>query len=239
MEPENYVICDKLVSALDISRHSFAFMKLPAGSRLHRVNPEKSLLILQLSGSIRNVSNSSKARLVSIDTLYLLPKFAPVFGTVEQDSCVLLCRIPDGFEKADRPYLMQLSSELPDDFRYEFNTLPVKPLLNDFVRMLVKAVAEGLDSPEYLRMKRRELFYYIRNCYGRKDVAAFMYPLIGGKSISFKDFVLSNYMMFNDVGSFAEAANMSQSTFARHFRNAFGTSKGVRPVLGRVPGNPS
>lgn len=221
---EYNTICKELVSMLDISRHPLAFKQFAAGTQLHRIHPEKSLIIMQLSGKILNVGNASKVRYVCSYMIYLLPKFATVFGRVEEDSCVMLCRIPDGFDRADRPYLMNLSEELPDGFEYEFNTLPAIPLMKDFVRLLAKAVMSGLDSREYLRVKRREFFYYLKSCFDRKDVAAFMYPLIGGKSVSFKDFVISNYMNFDDVGTFAESANMSVSTFSRHFKDSFGVS---------------
>ena len=51
-----------------------------------------------------------------------------------------------------------------------------------------------------------------------------MYPLIGGKSISFKNFVIDNYSRYKDVKSFAEAACMSESTFSRKFKESFGTT---------------
>lgn len=87
------------------------------------------------------------------------------------------------------------------------------------------AIETGFTSEYYQQMKRRELFYYFRECYDPKEMAAFMYPLIGGKSISFKNFVIDNYSRYKDVKSFADDMHFSDRTYmSSRFRRHTGIS---------------
>lgn len=81
----------------------------------------------------------------------------------------------------------------------------------------------GVNEANFHKLKREELFLYMRTFYSRKKLAFFFYPVLGCE-VDFKDFVLTNYRSMKDVRQFAEAANMTLSTFNRHFKETFGDS---------------
>ena len=211
-------------SYLKSGKAPLAFLRIPEGKRLKRINVERSLIVCLISGRIRTVYRGARTVLLESGTVYLLPKYAPVFGYSLSDCDLLLCEVPAGFEPQDRPYLSNLISDLPEDFDYRFDTLPVLPVIGEFIRQLRHALEQGIVSEEYLGLKRKEFFLYLKTCFGRAEIAKFMYPLIGSSSMSFKDFIISNYRQYGDVRSFASAANMSESTFSRKFKAVFGTT---------------
>lgn len=202
----------------------FRILNVAAGQRLDRQAIDKSYIVFYLSGHNMSVCNNSRAKRLSEGMAFLIPKHACVYGMSLTDSEYLLCEIPDEFEERDRLYLQSLSEELPEDFEYDFNTVQIVPIVQKYILGMKYAIETGFTSEYYQQMKRRELFYYFRECYDPKEMAAFMYPLIGGKSISFKNFVIDNYSRYKDVKSFAEAACMSESTFSRKFKESFGTT---------------
>lgn len=200
----------------------FSFISVPAGAELNRIHIDTSQIVFMLSGKTRTVCNNSVAKKIKAGTIFLLPKFAPVHGTALEPCEFFICRIPDGFESTDKAYIRKLPSYIPPGFSYEFNTLTVVPVVRTYLRLLMWMLKQGFKSATYQRLKRIELFYYLKTCYSPADMAAFMYPLIGGRSVFFKDFVISNYRKFQDVESFACAASMSVSTFSRKFKESFG-----------------
>ena len=203
--------------------HPFGRLTVKAGEELKRRVPEASVFIFIISGTIQVVTNSARPREVSAGTMSLLPKFACTYGVALTDCDFFIVKIPDGFDEEDRPYVRSLPEELPEDFVYDFNTLPTCPIIDAYIRLLLMAVdTGGIIAPEFLDVKRRELFYYLKTCYTRAEVAAFLYPLIGGNSQSFKDLILSNFVRFNTVQDFARDTGLSLSTFNRKFKAAFG-----------------
>lgn len=92
--------------------------------------------------------------------------------------------------------------------------------LQSFFSLLVDCLKEGLGCIHYHQIKRDELFLYLRAGYTKEELALFFYPVLG-QNLEFKDFVLMNSRKIFDVKHFALQANMSQSTFNRHFKETF------------------
>lgn len=157
-------------------------------------------------------------------TVMLLPKHSCTYGVTLTDCDFVACAMPEGDEERDLALFQTLSARITEDFEYDFDTLEIHPLIGKFLSLLEDAFEHGIVSDNYMYAKRAELHIYVKRLYDNDALARFFYPLLGGHSMSFKDFVISNYRNYTDVPSFAAAANMSVSTFTRAFRKAFGTT---------------
>ena len=205
--------------------HPFGRLVVSAADYLRRRVPEVSVLVFLMSGSIRILRNNAREKEISSGSMILLPKFACAYGTALTDCEFFIVKVHDGTEDYDIPYLTSLPSELPDDFVYDFDTLPILPIIEGYVRLfLLASETAGLLTAEFFNVKRRELLCYMKTCYSRKEMAAFLYPILGGRLQSFKNMVLSNYTRFRTLNDFAREAGMSLSTFQRKFKETFGVT---------------
>lgn len=166
------------LTLIDSGRSTFIFLKLARGGKFRYREVGSSLIVYLLSGEV-SAKYGTKEKDIAAGNIFLLPKFAPVSVTALADAEAFVCRIRDGFEVPDRPYIQHLEAQIPDDFVYGFNTLPVIPVISEYIEQLRQTIGKGLDTQEYLDLKRQELFYYMKSCYSARDVAYFLYPLIG------------------------------------------------------------
>lgn len=209
---------------MSVSAGPFRMFRYPKGAQLERADSEISVIIFLISGKIRIVCNDMRIKVLGGGTVMLLPKHSCTYGVTLTDCDFVACAMPEGDEERDLALFQTLSARITEDFEYDFDTLEIHPLIGKFLSLLEDAFEHGIVSDNYMYAKRAELHIYVKRLYDNDSLARFFYPLLGGHSMSFKDFVISNYRNYTDVPSFAAAANMSVSTFTRAFRKAFGTT---------------
>lgn len=183
-----------------------------------------SHMVFFLSGRVKAVCLGSQIREFEAGSVFLLPKFSCIFGLALEDCELIVCRIPEDAERYDRFSKLRMQYSFPPDFRYEFNPLPIVPLLDRYLGLLKMAIEEGVADAAYQRLKLDELAMCLKYLYTVESLAKFFYPLIGIRLLSFRKYVLGNYRSYEDVSSFASSAGMSLSTFSRCFKSAFGTT---------------
>lgn len=202
----------------------FTILNIRKGTRLERRDIRQSVLVFFISGRISVVGNNLIKTLIDADRILLLPKYAAAYGEAVTDCVFVTCVLPDEISEEGKVIKSSLSGPLPDDFVYEFNTLPMVPAVRKSLNLLCEMLGYKALSYEYQRIKLREIIMCMKELYAPKDLAAFFYPLCSGDNADFRDFVINNYRSFNDVASFAGYANMSVSTFSRNFKKAFGVT---------------
>lgn len=209
---------------ISVSAGPFRMYRYPKGAQLERGESDISVIVFLLSGKIRIVCNDARIKVLEAGTIMLLPKHSCTYGVTLADCDFVGCALHEGDEDRDKALFQTLTGRLDKDFEYDFDTLEIHPLILKFLALLQDAFDHGIVSDKFMYAKRSELHIYFKKLYDNDALARFFYPLLGGHSISFKDFVISNYRNYSDVTSFAAAANMSVSTFTRAFRKSFGTT---------------
>lgn len=137
--------------------HPFGRLVVRAGDYLRRRVPEVSVLVFLMSGSIRILRNNAREKEISSGSMILLPKFACAYGTALTDCEFFIVKVPDGTEDYDIPYLTSLPSELPDDFVYDFDTLPILPIIEGYVRLFQHVrEPQGRAGHKHFRPGRRD-----------------------------------------------------------------------------------
>lgn len=207
------------------SRPYFMIRRYPAKEKIERKFIADSHIVFFLSGRVKAVCLGSQIKEFKAGSVFLLPKFSCIFGLALEDCEFIVSRIPEDAERYDRFSKLMTHYSFPPDFRYDFDSLPIVPMLDRYLGLLKMAIEEGIAADAaYQRLKLDELGMYFKCLYGIESLARFFYPLIGIQLLSFRKYVLSNYRSYEDVSSFASSAGMSLSTFSRCFKSAFGTT---------------
>lgn len=153
--------------------------------------------------------------------VFLLPKNLEIKVTSSDGGAsALMCKFTCDIKMCSMYSLKQLEKFLPENLDNRLFCLPFDDRIRAFVNLTVMSLSAGLNCTHYHKIKREELFMYLRAGYTKEELAMFFSPVIG-KDLDFKDFVLSHYKQIFDVKEFAEKANMSQSTFNRRFKESF------------------
>ena len=211
---------DEHLSCTNYRDPVFRVVRIEAGEVLVRENMSTSVLVIVREGVLRVACARFSERVVCAGAIFLVCKGSRVRLVADGNVKVVTCIFSNDLKLCSRYTMTNLFKELDFDYVYDFMTLPVIPLIEDFLKMLEFCLAEGLGCWHFHILKREELFLYFRGCYNRKELAHFFYPIIG-MDMDFKDFVLANYTKVKDVKNFAERANLSVSTFNRRFKETF------------------
>ena len=70
------------------------------------------------------------------------------------------------------------------------------------------------------QLKLQELFLLLRMYYTKAELACMFAPIFGADD-DFRQFVLKHYKEFVNIKQFSALANMTPSTFQRHFKQTF------------------
>ena len=152
--------------------------------------------------------------------MFLLPKNKQITTFARKATTLLLCSFTNDLKLCSRFSIQQLSHFISESTCQNPYCLKLDIRLQSFFSLLVDCLKEGLGCIHYHQIKRDELFLYLRAGYTKEELALFFYPVLG-QNLEFKDFVLMNSRKIFDVKHFALQANMSQSTFNRHFKETF------------------
>ena len=152
--------------------------------------------------------------------MFLLPKNKQITTFARKATTLLLCSFTNDLRLCSRFSIQQLSHFISESTCQNPYCLKLDIRLQSFFSLLVDCLKEGLGCIHYHQIKRDELFLYLRAGYTKEELALFFYPVLD-QNLEFKDFVLMNSRKIFDVKHFALQANMSQSTFNRHFKETF------------------
>ena len=189
--------------------------RLPSGSVLY------SSLFFVLEGSVHLVDDVFSEQAVPAGEFFLLTKGTYVKGRAAQGSLVIRCFFSKEMQLCNRFSLEQLGAFVADKATCSFATLPICERLDEFLRLTVRYLDDGLSCMHFHQGKRNELFWLLRGYYSKEDLAKLFYPLLN-TDLDFRDFVVENYKKAKDVKELSALAHQSLSTFNRHFKKAFG-----------------
>ncbi|MDR0509714.1 MAG: AraC family transcriptional regulator [Rikenellaceae bacterium] len=105
----------------------------------------------------------------------------------------------------------------------QLRTFKTDRLVGLSLKMTGRFISEGLDSEDFLDMRRRELLTLLLYAYPVQELSAILYPVIG-EDIHFRRLVLTNHATVRTVGELAALANYSVSGFIKKFKRCFGQS---------------
>lgn len=198
----------------------FTLMEIPEGHTVERRFLNTTFLVILLQGDIEIRYEIDKYFTPQLGYMFLLPKNKQITTFARKATTLLLCSFTNDLRLCSRFSIQQLSHFISESTCQNPYCLKLDIRLQSFFSLLVDCLKEGLGCIHYHQIKRDELFLYLRAGYTKEELALFFYPVLG-QNLEFKDFVLMNDRKIFDVKNFALQANMSQSTFNRHFKETF------------------
>lgn len=187
------------------------------------LNVDRSVLIFLLSGEALVTCGNYRDRLHREGEVMLLPRNSCCFVKVRRECVIISCSFVQNIDFCNQFSFHKLAEFIPEGFVYDFNLLPIRERIGEFLALLKNCLDDKLSCLHFHELMERELFIFFRAYYTKEELAAFFYPLIG-KDVDFKDFVLGNYLHIPNIQEFASQSNMSLTTFKRRFQDAFGQS---------------
>lgn len=199
----------------------FYLMEYRRNEVVRRRYLELTLLVFVLEGRLEIGYGVNRKMCVDSGSFFILPKNFDVSLRSLDDTRCVLCSFSSDITLCSRFSLCQLEKDMP----VAADNTVVRSLVMDdrikvFMPLLYDCLAEGLGCVHFHKLKRDELFLYLRAGYSKEELALFFRPVLGG-NIEFKDFILANYKSVHDVAELASKANMSLSTFNRRFKESF------------------
>lgn len=200
---------------------SFRVRKVAKSDFHEIIDVDRSVIIFLLKGKALITCNNHKDKIQNSGEMVLFPRNCCCYIKVLEEATIISCSFVQNIDLCSRFSFNHLVEFLPDKFTYDFKKLPMKERVMQFLSLLKDCLDDGLSCGHFHEMKEKELFLILRAYYSKEELAAFFYPLLG-KDMDFKDFVLSNYLLVDDLQAFARLGNLSVDTFKRRFKDVFG-----------------
>jgi AraC-like DNA-binding protein len=101
--------------------------------------------------------------------------------------------------------------------------LQTHEIINEFLNNLIKTVNDGLKCAYLHELKQKELLYYLRAYYSKKDLFSFFAPILSD-DIVFSELIHKNIDKIKTISELADIVNYSVSGFKKRFVKIFGVS---------------
>lgn len=154
------------------------------------------------------------------DEMFFIPKFSDCH-VVALTQCSFIVHIYSNDVKLCDTTTLQSMIRHSKSITYEFASLPINETLALYLELLRTYLQAGANCRHLHEIKQRELFILYRLCYRKEDLAHFFFPVLG-KSMDFRDKIMTHYSSVKTVGELAAACGYSVSRFRELFSVEFG-----------------
>lgn len=204
----------------DFHPYIFRSAVLKKGDKFHDGLSRKSFIVFLLSGVMKVSCSYGSGEMSSGEMKHICKSCQYVFSAVE-DCELMICETSSSLNLCSQFTLDHLNNEELSEKEVK-NYVSLK-ICNQLWEMLLhfRAVYNaGLKCLHYQKLKRDEMFLYLRAYYKKHDLALFFREFLG-EDHSFKHYVLSNVDDCATLEELIAGSNMSRSTFIRHFKEVF------------------
>lgn len=179
-------------------------------------------LIFVLEGECIISCNQFRNRIFQTGTIVLLPKKAMVSIKAAAGTQLLSLSFDVPLNKCDK-FILQSLTNLCENMEYEFLPIDIRYPLPPYLEVVTYCLRNRMDCGHFHALLQQELFFLLRGFYPKEDLALLFHPIISTE-LSFKDFVINNYLKVNNVNELILLSNMGKSSFYNKFKEVFGMS---------------
>lgn len=216
---EEHISCNHYISDI---RVGFKYMELKAGTEL--VNEESSInyLVFILEGRIEIHYNQHSDNFFHAGELFLIPYLSIMSGKALTDVSLIVCHFMKPPNLCDKTELQSLSSLCADSV-FSFQSLDIRPIMNNFLILLKSYLQDGASCMHLHEIKHKEMFLLFRFYYSKEELANLFHPIIG-QSFDFREKVILSYNRHSKVQQLADYCGYSMTTFTEKFKAEFNSS---------------
>jgi len=99
--------------------------------------------------------------------------------------------------------------------------LKINEVISDHLNTIIESISDGLKCAYFQELKQKELLFYLRAYYSKKDLVAFFAPILNN-DIRFSRLIYRNYESAKSIQDLAILTHYSVSGFKKRFIKVFG-----------------
>ena len=181
-------------------------------------------IVFLLEGKINLLREQYFNRIIEKDSFLLSPRGFNYIMNVEEDSTVVIVNMHEKINFCHRfPFeiLFKLKESLGIDHHSAAYPLKINEMLSDYLNTIVRSISDGMGCTYFHEVKQRELLFYLRAYYSKRDLTAFFAPILCNDTVFAKS-VYQHYESAKNVGDLAGLTHYSISGFKKRFKKVFG-----------------
>ena len=187
-----------------------------------QVNATHNKIFFLLKGKIKFLYGNTYS-IFGEGNFILLPRGCEYTMNVEKDTSIIVVNVHYKINFCEH-FPLEMLSKLYKNLKQEQLTLhPLKTnqLVSAYLDNISTTISAGLKCKYFHEIKQRELFYYLRAYYPKKDLAAFFAPILNDDT-DFAELIYQNYESAKDLADLAAVTHYSLSGFKKRFAKVFG-----------------
>ena len=158
-------------------------------------------------------------------TFILFPRGCKFKMNIEKDASMLLITMHYKINFCEH-FPLEMLNKLNEQYQIK-NTkmypLKINQMLYLFLDNISAAMSSGLKCSYLHELKQREMLYYFRAYYCKRDLVSFFSPILNDDS-HFAEVIYQNYETIKNISELAKITNYSISGFKKQFVKVFGVA---------------
>lgn len=207
---------------LETVEKGFKYIEFPCDKIMWDKESLWNYLLFILEGECVITCNQFIDRQFQAGTIILLPKKAMVAIKAAAGTRLLSLSFDVPQTKCDK-FTLQSLTGICDKMEYDFQPLDIRYPFQPYLELVTYCLSNKMDCGHFHTLLEQELFFIFRGFYLKEELAGLFYPIISVE-LSFKDFVINNYLQVNNVNELVSLSNMGKSNFYCKFKEVFGIS---------------
>lgn len=216
---EDHLSCRNYLEKVE---HGFKYTELERDEVLLETDSRWNCLLFVLEGQCVIHCNQFKEALFPEGSITLLPKKSKIEIHALAGTRLLSLSFDVPLNKSDKFSLEGLVG-LCERMDYKFRPIEIRYPLPPYLELVTFCLRSKMDCGHFHLLLEQELFFLLRGFYLKEELALLFYPIISPE-LSFKDFVLDNYLKVSSVNELITLSNMGRSPFFHKFKKTFGMS---------------
>jgi AraC-like DNA-binding protein len=186
------------------------------------INGNKTQIIFLIKGAVTFSYAQHLNKSFTEQTFLLFPHGNKCRIIVHEDCDVIAVNLHSRVNFCDH-FPLEMLYQLNKKTKENESSFPLKmnETIHDFLYCLTKSLDDGLKCAYFHELKQKELLFYLRAYYPKKDLFDFFAPILYN-DISFAEMVYKNFDKAKNITELASLTNYSISGFKKRFLKVFG-----------------
>lgn len=210
------------INYVNVPDTGFRYEEIPVGTYFQKDEISQNYILLFLEGRCSIGSGFYPQRIFKAQEMVLIPKSSVFEGYVLETLKVLIFHFRVPLNNCDM-VTFESYSKYCRRIEYDFSPLEFCEPLSKFVQQVVHYMESGMKCAHLFEIKHKEFFLLLRAFYSKEQVSYLLYPILG-KTLSFKDFILTNYIKAGNIEKLISMSHLSKSSFYEKFKTDFGVT---------------
>jgi AraC-like DNA-binding protein len=200
----------------DISIVHFGNLK----GRVFLFNETHSQIVFLLKGKITFSYGYQMNNIFEEGCFLMFSKGYKYTMNVLEDSDVIIINMHNEINFCNQ-FPLEILYELVEEKSAYPYPLKINDAISQYLNTIIESINNGLKCAYFQELKQRELLFYLRAYYPKKDLAAFFVPILNNDT-RFARLIYKNYESAKSIENLAALSNYSVSGFKKRFMRVFG-----------------